>query len=201
MMLLKRETVSALTIAAALFVQTDTAQACACCTDPGQRFEMTGPYDTYIVGEMDRMRFAPTATLYSNPGFPESVEGLRDPTEQPYGVRATIGNVVTFVFTDPKGRVGRLQFPLPKVMSRFEVDPRASTAPVPPNGPTLYKEWRLQRTASFGGQMTTGTAPVIATLILHGEGNSCSSSSDFKRWTLIVKGPNVAFTFLGDLLP
>ena len=201
MMYLKRETVSALTIAAAVFVQTDVAQACACCTDPGQRFESTGPFEDYVRGEMDRIRFAPTAVLYGNPGFPENIQGLRDPSDEPYGVRGAIGNVVTFEFVDPAGRVGRLRFPLPKVMSRFEVDPRASTAPVPPNGPSLYKEWRLQRQASLSGPMANATTPVIASLILHGEGNSCSSSSDFTRWTLIVKGRNVAFTFLGDLLP
>lgn len=201
MIFLKRETVSALTLAAALFVQTDAAQACACCTDPGQRFETTGPFDTYIRGEMDRIRFAPTAVLYSDPGFPDSVQGLRDPSSEPYGVRAHIGNVVSFALTDRSGRTGRLQFPLPNAMSRFEVDPRASTGPVPPNGPTLYKEWRLQRAANFSGPMATASAPVFVTLILHGEGNSCSSSADFKRWTLIVKGRNVAFTLLGDLVP
>jgi hypothetical protein len=86
---------------------------------------------------MDGVRFARTASLYSNAGFPDSVQGIRDPSEQPYGVRAAIGNVVTFEFTDRAGRAGRLQFPLPKAMTRFEVDPRAN-APVPPNGPALY---------------------------------------------------------------
>ena len=81
------------------------------------------------------------------------------------------------------------------MMSRFEVDPRASTGPVPPNGPSLYKEWRLSRIANVGGKTAN------ATLILHGDGNSCSSSIDFKRWTLIVKGNAIDFTFLGDLIP
>jgi hypothetical protein len=40
-----------------------------------------------------------------------------------------------------------------------------------------------------------------ATLILHGGGNSCSSSIDFKRWTLSVKGKGIEFTFLGDMVP
>lgn len=201
MMLLKRETVSALTIAAALLVNTDAAQACACCTDPGQRSDTTGPVEDYVLGEMEGVRFAPTAVLYGDPGFPDSIQGLRDPSDKPYGVRGAIGKVVTFEFTDPAGRIGRLQFPLPKAMTRFEVDPRTSTAPVPPNGPSLYKEWRLQRQASMSGPMANATTPVFATLVLHGEGNSCSSSADFTRWTLIVKGRNVGFTFLGDLLP
>ncbi|NOT40503.1 MAG: hypothetical protein HOP13_08425 [Alphaproteobacteria bacterium] len=198
---MKRETMSALLVAAAFLVQTDTAHACACCTEPGQRFEYAGAIDTYLRAEMAQMRFAPTAVLYSDAGFPDSVQGIRNPAGGPYGVRASIGNVVSFEFTDPSGRIGRLAFPRPNVMGRFEVDPRASVGPVPPNGPSLYKEWRLQRAAQFRGPIAAGGPAVFATLILHGDGNSCSAAPNFKRWTLTVKGRGVAFTFLGDLAP
>lgn len=198
---MKRETMSALAFAAALLVQTDAAYACACCTEPGQRFEYAGPIDTYLRAEMAQMRFAPTAILFSDAGFPDSVQGIRNPAGDPYRLRASIGNVVSFEFTDPSGRIGRLQFPRPAAMSRFEVDPRAAAGPVPPNGPDLYKEWRLQRAAQFVGPMAAGGPAVFATLILHGDGNSCSAAPNFKRWTLSVKGRGVAFTFLGDLVP
>ncbi|MFM9862414.1 MAG: hypothetical protein ACKVRO_02305 [Micropepsaceae bacterium] len=198
---MKREIMSALLAAAALFAQTNAAHACACCTEPGQRFEYAGPIDTYLRAEMAQIRFAPTAILFSDAGFPDSVKGIRNPAGDPYRVRASIGNVVSFEFTDPSGRIGRLQFPRPNVMSRFEVDPRAAAGPVPPNGPDLYKEWRLQRGAQFVGPMAAGGPTVFATLILHGDGNSCSAAPNFKRWTLSVKGRGVAFTFLGGLVP
>ena len=201
MIFLKRTTVSALAIAAALFAQTQAAQACACCTDPGQRFETNGPMDEYIRGELALMRFAPTASLYSSPGFPDDVLGIVNPSSDPYRVRAAILGTVSFDIVDPTGKTGRIQFATPRAMSRFEVDPRADLGPSPPNGPSLYKEWRLSGPARLSGAMAGAGSFATATLILHGSGNSCSSSIDFKRWTLTVKGKGVDFTFLGDMAP
>lgn len=198
---MRRGLLSALTIAAAFLSQAGSAQACACCTEPGQRFENGGPMDAYVRGELGRMRFAPTAVLYSDAGFPDSVQGFANPSSDPYAVRASIRNVISFDFRDNAGRLSRLQFLLPSAMSRFEVDPRSTVRPVPPNGPNLYKEWRLSGPARVGGAVLNPRATATATLILHGDGNSCSSASDFKRWTLSVKGNGIAFTFLGDLLP
>ena len=197
----KRETVSALTIAAALFAQTEAAQACACCTDPGQRFETNGPMDEYIRGELALMRFGPTALLYSSPGFPDDVLGIVKPSTDPYRVRAAILGTVSFDIVDPAGHTGRIQFATPRAISRFEVDPRADLGPSPPNGPNLYKEWRLSGPAKLSGVAAGAGTFATATLILHGSGNSCSSSIDFKRWTLSVKGKGVEFTFLGDMKP
>ncbi len=201
MIFFKRATVSALTIAGALLVQTDAAQACACCTDPGQRFETNGPMDSYVLGELGLMRFAPRAVLYSGPGFPDDVLGVVNPSSDPYRVRAAIGGAVSFEIVDPAGKAGRIQFATPRALSRFEVDPRANLGPAPPNGPSLYKEWRLSGLARLSGVAAGAGSFATATLILHGGGNSCSSSIDFKRWTLTVKGKGIAFTFLGDLLP
>lgn len=198
MIFLKRTTVSALAIAAALFAQTQAAQACACCTDPGQRFETNGPMDEYIRGELALMRFGPTALLYSSPGFPDDVLGIVNPSSDPYRVRAAILGTVSFDIVDPTGKTGRIQFATPRAMSRFEVDPRADLGP--PNGPNLYKEWRLSGHARLSGAMAGAGSFATATLILHGGGNSCSSAIDFKRWTLSIKGKGIEFTFLGDMV-
>jgi|CXWL01.1.fsa_nt_gi hypothetical protein len=200
MIFFKRETVSALTIAAALFLQTDAAQACACCTEPGQRFELSGPMDTYVRGELALMRFAPTAALFSGPGFPDDILGVVNPSSDPYRVRAAIRGAVSFEIVDAAGKTGRIQFALPRALSRFEVDPRSDLGPAPPNGPSLYKEWRLSGPARLSGVAAGAGSFATATLILHGGGNSCSSAIDFKRWTLSVKGKGIEFTFLGDLI-
>jgi hypothetical protein len=198
--MMRRTIVSAALMAAAFVMQAETAQACACCTEPGQRFESNGPIDAYIAAELARIRFAPTAVLYSDAGFPDSIQGFANPSTDPYAVRASIGNGVNFDFRDASGRVSRLQFPFSRTMARFEVDPRSTVGHAPPNGPSLYKEWRLSGPARVGGAVLNPRATAVATLILHGGGNSCSSAADFKGWTLSVKGPGVAFTFLGELV-
>ena len=198
---MRRATVLALTMAAAFFAQTEAAQACACCTEPGQRADFSGPMETYVRGELALMRFAPTAVLYSGAGFPDNISGIVNPSTSPYRVRAAIRGVVRFDFVDPAGKPGRVQFVLPRAMSRFEVDPRTGTGPTPPNGPNLYKEWRLSGVAQLNGITAGAGNTAAATLILHGDGNSCSAAPNFARWTLDVKGRNVAFTFLGDLVP
>jgi hypothetical protein len=199
-MIALQRTVSALALGLALVLQTQAAHACACCTDPGQRMDYSGPIETYVGGELALMRFAPTAALYASPGFPDDIQGVVNPSDKPYRLRAAIRSAVTFAFVDPAGRAGQVQFALPHAMSRFEVDPR-DAGPVPPNGPSLYKEWRLSGRAKLNGVMAGAGAFATATLILHGGGNSCSSAPDFKRWTLTVKGKGIAFTFLGDLVP
>jgi hypothetical protein len=198
---MRRATISALMMATALFAQTETAHACACCTEPGQRMETTGPMDTYVRGELALMRFGSSAMLYSGPGFPDDITGIVNPSASPYRVRAAIRGVVRFDFVDPAGRPGRVQFLLPRTMSRFEVDPRTNAGPTPPNGPNLYKEWRLSGTAQLSGIAAGAGNAAGATLILHGDGNSCSAAPNFARWTLAVKGRGIAFTFLGDLAP
>lgn len=194
---MQRASITALAMIAALLTQTPAAQACACCSEAGQRLETTDKIDGYVLGELGRIRFAQTAVLYSDAGFPDTIEGIASPSPDPYRVRAAIRGTIGFDLYDPAGRRGRVLFRLPSVISRFEVDPRGGGA-TPPNGPGLYKEWRLSGPAQLSGIATGGTA--VATLILHGGGNSCTSSYDFTDWTLAVKGKGVSFTFLGKLV-
>lgn len=196
-----RATTSALVPLAALLLQTQAAQACACCTEPGQRMDSNDPLDTYLRGELVLMRFAPSAMLYANAGFPDNVEGIVNPADRPYRVRAAIRGVVRFDFVDPSGKPGRVQFVLPRAMERFEVDPRTTLGSAPPNGPELYKEWRLSGAAQLSGIAAGAGNTAMATLVLHGDGNSCSAAPNFKRWTLTVEGKRIRFAFLGDLVP
>jgi hypothetical protein len=38
------------------------------------------------------------------------------------------------------------------------------------------------------------------TLILHGHGNSCTSSDHFTHWTLVVSGPKARYRLFGELI-
>lgn len=193
---MQRTLVTLLATSAVLLAQTPAAQACACCSEAGQRLETTDRIDGYVLGELGQIRFAQSAVLYSDAGFPDSIQGIANPSSERYRVRAAIRGNIGFDLYDPAGRRGRVLFRLPPSISRFEVDPRAAGA-TPPNGPALYKEWRLSGPAQLSGIASGGSA--VATLILHGGGNSCTSSYDFTDWTLAVKGKNVSFTFLGKL--
>ncbi|MCE9523465.1 MAG: hypothetical protein K8S25_13665, partial [Alphaproteobacteria bacterium] len=96
-----------------------------------------------------------------------------------------------------QGRAGRISFPLPKKLTRFEVDPRDAAAEPGGNGPVLYKEWRLDGVAKLGGTLAARGQWAHASLVLHGRGNSCTSADDFTSWTLSVTGQRIRFRFLG----
>lgn len=190
--------------AAALFalsmlVSVENASACACCTDPGQRFVESVAIGTFERGELDGVHFAETAMLFQSPGFPDDVRGIANPSGDAYRVSGGIGpKRISFELIDKDGRSGKIDFALPARITRFEVDPREATEATGGNGPTLYKEWRLSGRPKLSGILRTRGAP-YATLILHGRGNSCTSSSDFDQWTLTVYGGGAAYKFLGAL--
>lgn len=174
------------------------AVACACCTEIGQRFEQTGTLENYERGELSNVRFASTAHLFTDPGFPDTVEGINNPLDQSYQVKVMQKPTEwIFDFVDAQGKTGRIVFPLPKRFSRFEIDPREVGQTPGGNGPVLYKEWRLQGISKLSGNLAAKGAWAHARLILHGRGNGCTSAIDFENWTLSVLGKQINFKFLG----
>ncbi len=174
------------------------AHACACCSEPGQRIELTQEMDSYSRDELSSVRLAPQSRLYSDAGFPDTVSGIADPLMEPYTASLIRRpSEWTFEFVDAKGRKGSILFPLPKRFTRFEVDPHGIAVPASGNGPSLYKEWRLHGLAKLGGILAANGTWAHARFILHGEGNSCTSAPDFTSWTLSVTGKDIRFRFLG----
>jgi len=177
-----------------------TAWACACCTDPGQRLEQIVTLDQGILDEVQRIRFAPSARLLADPGFPDSVKGVSRPSGGAYRVRLQLsGRALRFDVVDPEGRAGAITLALPRRMTRFEVDPRLE-APSSNHGPTLYKEWQIAGAANLSGIFEAGRGQPQARLVLHGQGNTCTTADDFAHWTLKVTGAGAAFSFLGDIV-
>lgn len=174
------------------------AQACACCSETGQRLEQTQELDGYSRDEFLNVRFAPTSRLFSDAGFPDTVEGVQDPSDQEYKLNV-IRNPTEWIFefTDSRNRKGTILFPVPKKFTRFEVDPRGIDQAPGGNGPMLYKEWRLSGISKLGGTLAANGVWAHSRLVLHGEGNSCTSAMDFRNWTLSVLGKNIRFRFLG----
>lgn len=192
-----------LVVTSLVFVSTfhaTPARACACCSDPGMRFEAAGGIDEYEKDELGRIRFDGTAQLFITPAFPDDIKGITAPSDKPYEFQGITGpKLWTFELSDSAGKQGTIVFPLPRRLVRFMVDPRDEEATSAGGGPRLYKEWRLASTADLSGLVAENEDKAQATLILHGHGNGCTAAEDFTHWTLQVSAPDVRFTLLGKL--
>jgi len=173
--------------------------ACACCTSPGERTDLSMKLESYHSDELDPLRFSPKAQLFLGEAEPETVKGITTPAGK-YNLQAAWkGDRFVFSFRDEKDHSGTLVLLRPKMISSFGVDPR--NQPDRPNGPVLYKEWRLTSKATGTGVFTAGLgAGQSLTLVLQGHGNNCTSSVDFSHWMLVMRGPRAKFHFFGDLI-
>jgi len=172
------------------------ALACACCTNQGQRNVATVALDSGKQQEIESLRFAGKATLFTGEGDAESIA---TPAATYHLAAKWLQDRLVLSFRDTAGHTGTLSLARPGTVSVFEVDPR--NRPDKGHGPTLYKEWKLSAPASGSGVFQPGIAPrQILTLILQGGGNSCTSSNDFSHWTLVMQGPKANYTMFGDLV-
>lgn len=175
------------------------AQACACCTHPGQRNVATVTLDSGKRQEIESLRFASKANLFTGEGDVSRIEGIATPTGAYHLTAAWQHDRLALSFRDAAGRTGTLSLARPDRISVFEVDPR--DRPDTGQGPRLYKEWKLSSPATGNGIFQAGIAPrQTLTLILQGGGNSCSSAGDFTHWTLVMQGPKANYMMFGDLV-
>jgi len=182
-----------------LFSTSPPALACACCTHEGQRHVATVALDSGKRQEIESLRFAGKATLFTAEGEAADIKGITTPSESYELTAKWLDDRLVLSFRDKTGRTGILSMALPKTLSVFEVDPR--DRPDRGQGPTLYKEWKLSAPAAGSGIFQPGIAPrQLLTLILQGGGNSCTSAIDFSHWTLVMQGPKANYTLFGDLV-
>jgi hypothetical protein len=178
---------------------TSSALACACCTSQGQRNVATVTLDSGKRQEIESLRFAGRATLFTGEGDVEGIEGIATPAGTYTLTVKWLEDRLVLSFRDAAGRTGTLSLARPNTISVFEVDPR--DRPDRGHGPMLYKEWKLSAPAAGSGVFQQGIAPrQILTLILQGGGNSCTSGIDFSHWTLVMQGPKANYTLFGDLV-
>ena len=174
------------------------AQACACCTEQGQRHVGSEAFDEFRRAEVERVNFAPSAKAFGagmepDPGATALAESYEMTT-------AWNGDFLVFILSSPDGGKGSISLKRPAKIGVFEVDPR-DTADAG-MGPVLYKEWKLTGAVEATGAFAAASGEdQTATLILQGRGNSCGSAEDFKAWTLVVEGPKARFTLFGELTP
>ena len=97
--------------------------ACACCTETAQRIVGTTDLRPDKFVQIEMMRFAKAAKLYSGAADNE-IRGIDDPTTDYELAVAMQEDRMVFSFRDAKGRPGTLTLMLPQTISIFEVDPR-----------------------------------------------------------------------------
>lgn len=177
-----------------------TAQACACCAEPGMRIEGPHAIDEYTRGELARLRFGERARLQHGEVEFEAIRGIERP-EADYGVAASVTrSAITLTFTAADGRTGTITVPVGAHIHEFFVDTRGGD---PDTETTLYKEWTLRGRAKTTGIFAPASKagrPRVR-LILHGSGNACTDADQFAHWTLEVSGTGADITLFGDLAP
>src|SRR5688572_10426855 len=84
------------------------AHACACCTTTGQRHDAVETLTPHRLDEIGRLRFGPTAQLFTGEAEPADIQGISEPSSR-YDLRV-VRNAAHWVFTfrDKNGRSGTL---------------------------------------------------------------------------------------------
>ena len=187
--------------AAFALAQTGFANACACCTNPGQRYVENTKLDTYRHSIISEVRFAKEATLYTDERDLADIKGLADPSSQPYTFSVTQQkDRFVLSFRNAKKNQGTITLVLSDAISVFEVDTRDEEHKDKGLGPLLYKEWRLTAPFAGTGIFKAGNGGYQrVTLILQGRGRGCTDAAHFTHWTISVYGPLGNYLFYGEL--
>lgn len=191
-------------LAMIVVLPTGVAQACACCAEPGERYERTETIDDLSLDVLESVRFAAKARLYTTAAdWDEQVKGITNPAQSDtYSLTfSRTARDWTFEFKDTGGAKGKLNFRLPANVYKLHADTKPQARTPSNNTPTrLYKEWRLDSSIAGTGMFTfKKSANGRAQFILHGTGNGCTSPDQFTNWTLDVTGNGVQFRFFGRL--
>jgi hypothetical protein len=183
-----------------IVTQSDRASACACCTNPAQRYVGIMKMQPHQLDLVRSLKFAKQAELYLGEGDLGEVKGIANPTSNYELAVADQENRLVFSFRDGKKNEGTLTLALTDTISIFEVDPRDPKAPKNGLGPSLYKEWRLTAPLSGTGIFSAGNGGYQRmTLIFHGRGRGCTEASHFNAWSLYIHGPLGNYLFFGNL--
>jgi hypothetical protein len=181
-----------------LWLATDAALACACCTNRAGRYVEVEKLGDQRLDTIAEMSFAKDAFVgQSAADHPIDLQDF-GPALQ-LAVRRT-KTEIEFAFRGDASRASEVTFILPDMISIFEVDPRGSE-PDTGLGPAFYKEWQLTGTAKATGVLRPllANGDQKATLIVHGRGRGCTEASEFTDWTLMLQGPAGKLTLYGAL--
>lgn len=188
-----------------LFQVPASVHACACCAEDGEWDEGRAKIEDSLLAEINRLKPAAKASLFTTPAYPEGVKGisgLNENSETSYAVTLTrSGRQWTLELAGGKGGRGALVFTVPTTAGYLNADIHDGLKGGG-GGPLLYKELRLEGKAWGNGIFAGGiTADTKFRLVLQGRGNHCPAAEDFKNWNLRVTGAKADYTFYGSFAP
>lgn len=150
----------AILLAVLFIVPSNPAYACGCCSEVGQRDEITSKTGDPDLEVLQALKFSSIAELF---GIADDAIGLLDLSADgddelfEFAMTSKITpDLLTFRLSHAgKGR-GTISFPIPEQISMFRVDIRDGKISKGRHGPALYKEWRLNGDATLTGLVTKG---------------------------------------------
>ena len=143
-------------ICALLLVSTRDANACACCSDPGEyRLSVNQPLTGYERAQLDGLQFASTAHLFLTDAGEDAVKGLATVSQENKVTAVLEPKRWRLTFRAEDGRTGVLTIPVPPRITTLAADIHDGE---PGQSPRLYKEWRLEGAASGDGIFKAGFA-------------------------------------------
>lgn len=173
------------------------ASACACCSEPGVWYERTDAVSSYELSEINRLRFDAVAHTYMTEAGEDSIEGIRNPSDEYSMTLSKRQRRWELRFRDKQGRTGTLAFNVPASLVEFAADIHDSQESSG-GGPLLYKEWRLTGAVTGTGAFKGGSTPQTKfRLVFQGRGNFCTSAETFDNWQLQIFGPRASYSFYG----
>lgn len=177
--------------------QMNSAYACACCTERGQRSDYYASMDEIRI-DLTGLKFDGTAYLYNSYYLDEKFPELELQDQYQLTVLQD-DHQIEFKFKSPNNQNGSLILKKP---STFHYSATDSLADDNGSGPYLYKEWQIKSFLYATGifSSSAGRGQQIK-LILQGYGNTCDDNYDLTRWTLEITGPKVNYYLFGDLKP
>jgi hypothetical protein len=173
------------------------AMACACCSDPGTRFEAVVDVSDFHRDQLRGLEFAKDAELFMTEAGEDSVKGITTIAEKYQLAVKMEEKQWRLTFQTEDGKSGTLTLPFPVKLGSFQVDPREGRKSAG-GGPLLYKEWRWEGTPSTTGIFQKGATRF--SLVLQGHGNRCDGGDDFSHWRLEVTGKGVSYALYGALV-
>lgn len=189
-------------VAAVVAAQTGPAWACACCAEPGARFERSSELTDWEFGALEQLRSNGIADVYETACGSECVLGLTQ-TDNWHGSALEVGRegvTLTLGPVDSDSAAVVLTAGAPTQFDWFASDPAPGSRGITPGG--LYSEVTLPLTMTGSGPgWTGGEATFPARLILIGQSTACMEMSRKTHWMLDVETQALSFRVFGGFGP
>lgn len=178
-------------LVAAMGLAPAPVDACACCSDPGERTEWTTDMDGFDRSFLAELRPTGPVRVYMTACGEECVGGIEG-VEDEYQAKVAFDEAGFSIALDDGS--GTVSMPYPATFTWFAVDP----GPALDAFGQLYSELRHDGTIAATGRFRAADgAP--ARLVIAGTSNACYSAGQYGRWSLDVHHGAVDFRLFGDL--